>query len=60
MSAKIDTFIGKLTTEETLECAIAALEQLTQEEAWTLLKDWIRSHDLADEAAVEFTQEEAP
>ncbi len=47
--AKIDHFIGGLTTEETKQCAEGCLSQLEGHEAVDLIIQWLDAEGLTDE-----------
>lgn len=49
MGTKIKSFVGRLTNEETCELATAALDALPEEDAVTVVCDWIVAHGLQGE-----------
>lgn len=55
--AKIDGFVGALTSKETVECAAACLEQMDPTAAWEFVKQWIYDSGFEDDAGVEFSLE---
>ena len=49
MSRKIEDFIGKLTHDETVALAAAALDELPEVDAIQVVRTWIKANELEGE-----------